>query len=52
MEFKMYSIGIVRNSRHETIDDSWKGIISEIQLDKNLPVEVFAIFSPGNHLVF
>ena len=50
MEFNFQSIGFVRNSRKELIDDKWGIIISEIELDESIPSEALNHISDFSHL--
>ncbi len=50
MQIKLTSIATVKNSRIEPSDDFWEEIISEIELAKHIPTEVFENISNFSHL--
>lgn len=50
MEIKLSSIGTVKNSRNEAIDDNWGNIISEIILAEHIPSEAFERIENFSHL--
>ncbi|MDC7124652.1 MAG: TrmO family methyltransferase, partial [Spirochaetales bacterium] len=50
MEIKMKPIGYVRNSRTEMEDDNWSNIISEIILNKEIPIDSIQGIEDFSHL--
>jgi tRNA (adenine37-N6)-methyltransferase len=49
MDISLRPVATVRNSRITPIDDDWQEIISIIELDKDLPSEVFLGMSDFSH---
>ncbi|MEO8763912.1 MAG: hypothetical protein ABI416_06485, partial [Ginsengibacter sp.] len=43
-------VATVKNSRTKPIDDNWAEIISEIELTKDMPAEVFNGIADFSHL--
>lgn len=50
MEIKLTSVATVRNSRTEPFDDNWEGIISEIILNEEIPIESLNNITDFSHL--
>ena len=50
MEIKLKPVASVKNSRLTPTDDHWQEVISEIELDKNIPTEAFENISQFSHL--
>lgn len=50
MDINLTSIGTVKNSRNDAIDDNWGDIISEIILSEHIPTEAFEGIEDFSHL--